>query len=160
MLKTIGALSLFASIGYGSLRAADSPLASDVEFKTFAFLAPVFSRLMDAESAHNLGVSLFANGLYPIERRERDNDRNNADASGEYAEMREMLRVTNVFNDGLMTFPNPIGLAAGFDKDAKTIQGMREIGFWIRGNRLGDAAASGWKSETESLSIERVGRGD
>ena len=129
MLKTIGALSLFASIGYGSLRAADSPLASDVEFKTFAFLAPVFSRLMDAESAHNLGVSLFANGLYPIERRERDNDRNNADASGEYAEMREMLRVTNVFNDGLMTFPNPIGLAAGFDKDAKTIQGMREIGF-------------------------------
>ena len=129
MLKTIGALSLFASIGYGSLRAADSPLASDVEFKTFAFLAPVFSRLMDAESAHDLGVSLFANGLYPIERRERDNDRNNADASGEYAEMREMLRVTNVFNDGLMTFPNPIGLAAGFDKDAKTIQGMREIGF-------------------------------
>ena len=129
MLKTIGALSLFASIGYGSLRAADSPLASDVEFKTFEFLAPVFSRLMDAESAHNLGVSLFANGLYPIERRERDNDRNNADASGEYAEMREMLRVTNVFNDGLMTFPNPIGLAAGFDKDAKTIQGMREIGF-------------------------------
>ena len=129
LLKTIGALSLFASIGYGSLRAADSPLASDVEFKTFEFLAPVFSRLMDAESAHNLGVSLFANGLYPIERRERDNDRNNADASGEYAEMREMLRVTNVFNDGLMTFPNPIGLAAGFDKDAKTIQGMREIGF-------------------------------
>jgi len=129
LLKTIGALSLFASIGYGSLRAADSPLASDVEFKTFEFLAPVFSRLMDAESAHNLGVSLFANGLYPIERRERDNDRNNANASGEYAEMREMLRVTNVFNDGLMTFPNPIGLAAGFDKDAKTIQGMREIGF-------------------------------
>ena len=129
MLKTIGALSLFASIGYGSLRAADSPLASDVEFKTFEFLAPVFSRLMDAESAHDLGVSLFANGLYPIERRERDNDRNNADASGEYAEMREMLRVTNVFNDGLMTFPNPIGLAACFDKDAKTIQGMREIGF-------------------------------
>ena len=129
LLKTIGALSLFASIGYGSLRAADSPLASDVEFKTFEFLAPVFSRLMDVESAHNLGVSLFANGLYPIERRERDNDRNNADASGEYAEMREMLRVTNVFNDGLMTFPNPIGLAAGFDKDAKTIQGMREIGF-------------------------------
>jgi len=84
---------------------------------------------MDAESAHNLGVSLFANGLYPIERRERDNDRNNA-MNTEYAEMREMLRVTNVFqNSPELSFPNPIGLAAGFDKDAKTIQGMREIGF-------------------------------
>jgi dihydroorotate dehydrogenase len=129
LLKTVGALSLFASIGYGSLRAADSPLASDFEFKTFELLAPIFSRAMDAESAHNLGVSLFANGLYPIERRERDNDRNNA-MNTEYAEMREMLRVTNVFkNSPDLSFPNPIGLAAGFDKDAKTIQGMREIGF-------------------------------
>ena len=127
LLKTIGALSFFASVGYGSLRYADSPLASDVEFKTFEFFAPIFSRLMDAESAHNLGVTLFANGLYPIERRERDNDRNNGNM--EYREMREMLRVTNVFNNANLSFPNPIGLAAGFDKDAKTIQGMRAIGF-------------------------------
>ena len=127
LLKTIGALSFFASVGYGSLRYADSPLASDVEFKTFEFFAPIFSRLMDAESAHNLGVTLFANGLYPIERRERDNDRNNGNV--EYREMREMLRVTNVFNNANLSFPNPIGLAAGFDKDAKTIQGMRAIGF-------------------------------
>ena len=127
LLKTIGALSFFASVGYGSLRYADSPLASDVEFKTFEFFAPIFSRLMDAESAHNLGVTLFANGLYPTERRERDNDRNNGNV--EYREMREMLRVTNVFNNANLSFPNPIGLAAGFDKDAKTIQGMRAIGF-------------------------------
>ena len=30
-----------------------------------------------------------------------------------------------------LTFPNPVGLAAGFDKDAKLFQELSQLWFWL-----------------------------
>ena len=30
-----------------------------------------------------------------------------------------------------LTFPNPVGLAAGFDKDAKLFQELVQLWFWL-----------------------------
>ena len=108
------------------MRYKDSPLASDVEFAAFDVAAPIFSRILDAETGHNVGVSLFSSGVYPKERRESVKNAAANEASY-YGDMRESLKVT-LFS-GKKEFPNPIGLAAGFDKDAKVIEAMREIGF-------------------------------
>ena len=75
-------------------------------------------RLVDAETAHELGIELLARGVAPLEMRADD----------------ERLRVTlwadprTGRRDGLR-FPNPIGLAAGFDKDAKAFPALLGAGF-------------------------------
>ena len=142
--KAIASITATAGIAYAMLRQSESAMASDIEFFAFDLIAPLFSRALDAERAHNAGVALFEFGIYPIERRERNErkNRNNSDDGNDtrtstdengtyyYREMREALEVKNLFGKGFTkTFPNPIGLAAGFDKDAKAIEAMREIGF-------------------------------
>ena len=66
-------------------------------------------RLMDPETAHNVGIALLAAGVAPLETRPED---------PRLAVERWGLR-----------FPNPVGLAAGFDKDAKAFPALVGMGF-------------------------------
>lgn len=66
-------------------------------------------RLMDPETAHNVGIALLHAGIGPREARP------------------DPAQLT-VERWGLR-FPNPIGLAAGFDKDAKAFPALIAMGF-------------------------------
>uniref|UniRef100_A0ABM0MPX8 Dihydroorotate dehydrogenase (Quinone), mitochondrial-like n=1 Tax=Saccoglossus kowalevskii TaxID=10224 RepID=A0ABM0MPX8_SACKO len=72
-------------------------------------LMPTVRTVMDADRAHVFAVKMAACGLVP---------RNNyTDPS---------LLSTKLWN---MKFSNPIGLAAGFDKNAEAINGLHKMGF-------------------------------
>ena len=98
--------------GVGALAAvvssSDDPRVSDASF-ALSSLAPPLLRLLDAESAHRVAVQAAAWGLAPRERRPDE----------------ESLRVTLWGR----TFANPLGLAAGFDKDAVAVDGLLDMGF-------------------------------
>jgi dihydroorotate dehydrogenase len=79
-----------------------------LEFDAVSALGPLL-RLLDAEQAHKVGVWAASKGLFPKETRGNDSS----------------LSVT-VWGK---TFANPIGLAAGFDKDGEAIPGMLGLGF-------------------------------
>ena len=79
-----------------------------LEFDAVSALGPLL-RLLDAEQAHKIGVWAASKGLFPKETRVDDSS----------------LTVT-VWGK---TFANPIGLAAGFDKDGEAIPGMLGLGF-------------------------------
>lgn len=66
-------------------------------------------RLLDPELSHRAGILAARFGLFPRETRPDP----------------ESLKVTLWGR----TFPNPIGLAAGFDKDAEAIEGLLGVGF-------------------------------
>ncbi|OQR85108.1 dihydroorotate dehydrogenase, mitochondrial precursor [Achlya hypogyna] len=66
-------------------------------------------RLFDPETAHILAVKAAKYGLIPKDKRHDD----------------PMLKVS-AFN---MTFDNPLGIAAGFDKHAEAMQGLLDMGF-------------------------------
>jgi dihydroorotate dehydrogenase len=87
---------------------ADDATTSRLAFAAFRLAAPAL-RAMDAETAHNVGIALMERGIAPAESRRDD----------------PALRVERW---GL-TFPNPIGLAAGFDKDARAFPALRAMGF-------------------------------
>ena len=86
----------------------DDEQSSAAQFKLFEYLAPAM-RLMDPETAHNVGIELLARGVAPVETR-RDPPELAVDAWG-------------------LRFTNPIGLAAGFDKDAKAFPALQAMGF-------------------------------
>ena len=86
----------------------DDEQSSAAQFKLFEYLAPAM-RLMDPETAHNVGIELLARGVAPVETR-RDPPELAVDAWG-------------------LRFANPIGLAAGFDKDAKAFPALEAMGF-------------------------------
>lgn len=69
---------------------------------------PLFA-LLDAEVAHRLAVSAAAHGLVPREKRP-DPPILNLEVWGR-------------------KFANPIGLAAGFDKNAEAVEGLLGLGF-------------------------------
>jgi len=104
--------SLVATAAAGCLLAAalhsDHPVLSDASFAASA-LAPPLLRLLDAERAHKLAVEAAALGLLPRERR--------ADPPS--------LRV-RLWG---LCFANPLGLAAGFDKDAEGVDALLDLGF-------------------------------
>ncbi len=81
---------------------------SEAQFLFFSKVSPLM-RLMDPETAHNVGIELLARGVSPLETRPDNNT----------------LTVTRWG----VTFPNPIGLAAGFDKDAKAFPSLLGAGF-------------------------------
>ena len=85
----------------------DDEQSSAAQFKLFEYLAPAM-RLMDPETAHNVGIELLARGVAPVETR-RDPPELAVDAWG-------------------LRFTNPIGLAAGFDKDAKAFPALQAMG--------------------------------
>ena len=106
-----------AALGFGGYHALPDARKSEAQFAVFSALSPLM-RLVDAETAHELGIELLARGVAPLEMRADD----------------ERLRVTlwadprTGRRDGLR-FPNPIGLAAGFDKDAKAFPALLGAGF-------------------------------
>lgn len=86
-----------------------------IPFSLYMFAAP-FLRFIDAENAHNLGVFLAARGwlmrwmLGMIDSRKEEYEKLGCEVWG-------------------INFKNPLGLAAGFDKDGRAIDGMLEMGF-------------------------------
>ncbi|GLD96411.1 hypothetical protein PINS_up005094 [Pythium insidiosum] len=68
-----------------------------------------FVRLFDPETAHVIAVKSTALGLVPLDEKTDD----------------EILRVNVLGRE----FPNPLGMAAGFDKDAEAMEGLLDIGF-------------------------------
>ena len=72
-------------------------------------LAGPVLRLLPPETAHRLAIGALERGLVPAPRQP------------EYAALR-----TRVWG---IDFANPIGLAAGFDKDAEAIEGLLALGF-------------------------------
>lgn len=83
--------------------------------KPYDLLKPLFFE-MDAETAHGIGHrGLEAMQGTPLERVVADR----------YTVVDSRLRVETM---GL-TFPNPVGVAAGFDKNATAVNGLRALGF-------------------------------
>ncbi|XP_030753109.1 dihydroorotate dehydrogenase (quinone), mitochondrial isoform X2 [Sitophilus oryzae] len=72
------------------------------------FVMPVI-HLLDPEQAHKLAVITSQYRLTPVSKYKDPNTLS-----------------TTVFNK---TFANPIGIAAGFDKDGKAVMGLKDIGF-------------------------------
>lgn len=75
-------------------------------------ITPLIRNALDPESAHKLAVSVLENGLGPRDMHP-DDDRLETELWGR-------------------TLSNPIGLAAGFDKDGRAIDGLFNLGFgWV-----------------------------
>lgn len=66
-------------------------------------------QLIDPETAHKLAVKILKYGLVPKQRTEDPNSLG-----------------TTVFG---LQFKNPIGMAAGFDKQGEAVEGLHKIGF-------------------------------
>jgi len=82
--------------------------SSSIQFELMSALGPAF-RLLDPETTHNLGILAAQWGMFPKEKRPDP----------------EVLK-TRVWG---LDFPNPVGLAAGFDKHAEVIEPMLGLGF-------------------------------
>jgi dihydroorotate dehydrogenase len=75
-------------------------------------VTPTMRRILDPETAHHAGIFFAEQGLSPRFRP---------------SALEQRCVVSNsVFGK---TFPNPIGLAAGFDKDGEVVQEMLDLGF-------------------------------
>jgi dihydroorotate dehydrogenase len=80
----------------------------DFTFALFSATGPLV-RLTDPETAHKIGIWAFKNGLSPVDPRPDPTS----------LEVRLWGK----------TFPNPLGLAAGFDKNAECPEAMLRMGF-------------------------------
>ncbi|KAL4244020.1 Dihydroorotate dehydrogenase (quinone), mitochondrial [Abortiporus biennis] len=75
-------------------------------------LTPVLRNVLDAETGHKVAVKVLRSGLGPRDQVKDD----------------ELLRV-KLWDDELS---NPVGLAAGFDKEGEAIDGLFNLGFsWV-----------------------------
>ncbi len=74
----------------------------------YRFVRPIF-RALDPETAHRAAIWALRLGL-----------------AGHRSEPDDPILATRVWN---LEFPNPIGVAAGFDKGAEVIDAMLDIGF-------------------------------
>jgi dihydroorotate dehydrogenase len=79
-----------------------------LEFDAVSSLGPVL-RLLDAERAHKVGIWAARRGLFPKETRPDP----------------ESLSISVWGKD----FSNPVGVAAGFDKDGEAVEGLLSLGF-------------------------------
>ena len=100
--------ALAAAAGFAAYASLDDEQSSRAQFAFFGAVSPL-ARLVDPETAHELGVALLAAGVAPLETRPDP----------------PSLRVSRWGLD----FPNPIGLAAGFDKDARAFPALIGMGF-------------------------------
>ncbi|KAH7433954.1 hypothetical protein KP509_07G094400 [Ceratopteris richardii] len=98
--------SLIATGAY--VGTSDEATISAWSFEVSKYLNPLF-RLLDPEDAHKIAIKAAGQGLVPRETRPDP----------------PILRV-EVWG---RTFSNPIGLAAGFDKNAEAVDGLLGIGF-------------------------------
>ena len=85
-----------------------------MSFDLFKFAKPVLHKL-DAEQAHRLTLLSLKVGLYPRQ------------AEGDDARLGQTIW-------GL-SFPNPLGIAAGFDKDAEVPDAILKLGFGFGSGR-------------------------
>lgn len=90
---------------------------------------PAIHRLLDAESAHELAVSLAKHGVVPRGRPMSEADarvlvRTWSTITGDAESIAS--QETSVMG---MAFKNPVGLAAGFDKNGDGVRGLMRMGF-------------------------------
>ncbi|KAJ8956530.1 hypothetical protein NQ318_019250 [Aromia moschata] len=104
--RKLKSLMYITVAGYGAFTAIGFYKGNEKFYKNY--FMPVI-HLLDAEKAHNLAVLACKYRLFP---------------KSHYKDP-EILKV-KVFGK---EFPNPIGIAAGFDKDGKAVLGLRDIGF-------------------------------
>ncbi|XP_078482842.1 dihydroorotate dehydrogenase (quinone), mitochondrial-like [Ciona intestinalis] len=95
----LGAIPVF--LGYETLK-GDEKFYSNI-------LMPVVHSCFSPETAHNLAIKLLSLGLVP---------------KGKTQQFDKLS--CKVFGQ---TFPNPLGIAAGFDKHAEAIDGLNKLGF-------------------------------
>lgn len=103
-----GAMIGLAIAGGAYVSTADEATFCGWLFKTTRVVNPFFA-LLDAEAAHRLAVAAAAYGLVPREKRP------DPPILGQEVWGRK--------------FSNPIGLAAGFDKNAEAVEGLLGLGF-------------------------------
>ncbi|KAK9804199.1 hypothetical protein WJX72_000929 [[Myrmecia] bisecta] len=109
MLRTLGRrLLLLGSVGTGAVLANYYDRLDELQYDAASLASPVL-RLLDAETSHNVAVWSAAHGLVP------------RDHKPDPPSLRTMVWGRE--------FRNPIGLAAGFDKDAQAVEGLLGIGF-------------------------------
>ncbi|KAJ8985083.1 hypothetical protein NQ317_019768 [Molorchus minor] len=106
MRKKLKSLLYLTVAGYGAFSAISIYKGEAKFYKNYVM--PIVHKL-DAEKAHNLAVFVSEHRLLP---------------KSSYIDP-DILKI-NVFGK---EFPNPIGIAAGFDKDGKAILGLKDIGF-------------------------------
>ena len=109
-------LGRLAAFGGGAAAAACVGAASldadgDAYATLYARLVAPALRLIDAESAHRLGILAARARVLPTQRAADD-----------------AVLATTLWGKRA---PNPIGLAAGFDKDAEAVDGLFSIGFGL-----------------------------
>ncbi|XP_018577094.1 dihydroorotate dehydrogenase (quinone), mitochondrial [Anoplophora glabripennis] len=104
--KKLRSLLYVTLAGYGTFSAISIYKGDEKFYKNYVM--PVI-HLLDAERAHNFAVLASKYRLFPKTRYEDP----------------ELLKV-KIFGK---EFSNPVGIAAGFDKDGKAILGLRDIGF-------------------------------
>ncbi|KAL9649346.1 hypothetical protein ABK040_016174 [Willaertia magna] len=101
--------SVTLTVGYNGMRDPNSNLYSNI-------ILPTLMK-MDPERAHNLSKFFMKIGLHPKEKKINVNDPIHDP---------NLILHTKVFDK---YFDSPIGLAAGFDKDAECMDAIKDIGF-------------------------------
>ena len=84
---------------------------------------PLVRLCLNPEQAHNLAIEAVKAGWAPTYR-----------SSGRAEDGWRVQMDSKPFGDGDkkgggLVFPNPVGLAAGFDKDGVAVKGLLELGF-------------------------------
>jgi len=85
-------------------------LNGNAKFYSEVFM-PVLQRTVDAETAHHLSVKLLSTAPFLVPKSSSQND---------------STLETSVWG---INFCNPVGMAAGFDKDAEAMSGLSRVGF-------------------------------
>ncbi|KAI7831991.1 hypothetical protein BX661DRAFT_179613, partial [Kickxella alabastrina] len=108
-LRLSAAQSTLAVGGLGYLYVTDSSAG------IHKYISTPLLRLMDAEAAHDLAITALKHGVHPVDRKPDD-----------------PLLATTLWGKRL---GNPVGLAAGFDKNAEAVDALFALGFGaVEGN--------------------------
>ena len=88
---------------------------------------PLIRLCLDPEAAHHLALAAVRAGWAPTHRRSRSGGGGRGDANDGW---RVRMDSAPFGRKGRpLVFPNPVGLAAGFDKDGVAIGGLLDVGF-------------------------------
>lgn len=96
---------------------------------------PLIRLCLDPEAAHNLALEAVRAGWAPTHRRSRSRPSGGrGDANDGWRVRMDSAPFGSGGDDGgrhrrPLVFPNPVGLAAGFDKDGVAIGGLLDVGF-------------------------------
>mmetsp|Transcript_23674 Transcript_23674/g.61496 ORF Transcript_23674/g.61496 Transcript_23674/m.61496 type:complete len:405 (+) Transcript_23674:242-1456(+) len=107
--RTLGAAALAASSAATAHAANHEWDWTKVHFDAVSCTGPLVRAVLSAEDSHRLGIFAAKMGFFPVDNRPQP----------------ECLK-TEVWG---RPFPNPVGLAAGFDKDAEVVDALFKLGF-------------------------------